>query len=64
MAYRKKTWHEKLADKKELPKILKLEKAFHAVHKKRSEAGDEIGLWQYLSRIPARSGRGEVTSRA
>ncbi len=43
----KKTWNEKLADKKGLPKILKLEKNFpcyNAVHKMGAEAGDSIVL--------------------
>lgn len=43
----KKTWNEKLADKKDLPKILKLEKNFpcyNAVHKMGAEAGDSIVL--------------------
>ncbi len=43
----KKTWNEKLADKKGLPKILKLEKKFpcyNAVHKMGAEAGDDVVL--------------------
>ena len=47
MAYTKKTWQEKLADKKGLPKILKLQKNFpcyNAVHKMGAEAGDDIVL--------------------
>ncbi len=43
----KKTWNEKLADKKGLPKILKLEKKFpcyNAVHKMGAEEGDDIVL--------------------
>jgi alkylated DNA nucleotide flippase Atl1 len=47
MSHRKKSWQEKLADKKELPKTLKLEKRFpcyNAVHKMGAEAGDEIVL--------------------
>jgi alkylated DNA nucleotide flippase Atl1 len=44
---RRKSWQEKLADKKGLPKILKLEKRFpcyNAVHKMGAEAGDEVVL--------------------
>jgi len=47
MAYRKKSWQEKLADKKGLPKVLKLEKGFpcfNALHKMGVEAGDEVVL--------------------
>jgi hypothetical protein len=47
MTYRKKTWQEKLADKKDLPKFLKLEKrfpCFNAVHKMGAEVGDDIVL--------------------
>jgi len=47
MSYRKKSWQEKLADKKGLPKILKLEKRFpcyNAVHKMGAEVGDEVVL--------------------
>jgi alkylated DNA nucleotide flippase Atl1 len=47
MSYRKKSWQEKLADKKGLPKILRLEKRFpcyNAVHKMGAEAGDEVVL--------------------
>jgi len=47
MAARKKTWREKLADKENLPKILKLEKRFpcyNAVHQLGAEIGDEIVL--------------------
>ena len=47
MPYRKKSWQEKLADKKSLPKILKLEKRFpcyNAVHKMGAEVGDEVVL--------------------
>lgn len=43
----KKTWNEKLVDKKGLPKILKLEKKFpcyNAVHKMGAEEGDDIVL--------------------
>ncbi|RDE11491.1 MAG: hypothetical protein C4K47_09660 [Candidatus Thorarchaeota archaeon] len=47
MSYRRKSWQEKLADKKGLPKILRLEKTFpcyNAVHKMGAEAGDEVVL--------------------
>jgi alkylated DNA nucleotide flippase Atl1 len=47
MVYKKKSWQEKLADKKGYPKILKLEKRFpcySAVHKMGAEAGDEVVL--------------------
>jgi alkylated DNA nucleotide flippase Atl1 len=43
----KKTWAEKLADKKNFPKVLKLEKRFpcyNAVHKMGAEAGDDVVL--------------------
>lgn len=47
MKSRRKSWQEKLADKKGLPKVLKLEKRFpcyNAVHKMGAEAGDRIVL--------------------
>jgi len=47
MGYKKKTWQEKLVDKKNLPKILELQKTFpcyNAVHKMGAEAGDEVVL--------------------
>ena len=47
MAYKKKSWQEKLADKKNLPKILKLQKSFpcyNAVHKMGAEEGDDVVL--------------------
>lgn len=47
MAYKKKSWQEKLADKKNLPKILKLQKSFpcyNAVHKMGADAGDDVVL--------------------
>jgi alkylated DNA nucleotide flippase Atl1 len=47
MPYRRKSWQEKLADKKGLPKTLKLEKRFpcyNAVHKMGAEVGDEVVL--------------------
>ena len=43
----KKTWAEKLADKANLPKILRLERHFpcyNAVHKMGAEAGDKVVL--------------------
>ena len=42
-----KSWQEKMADKKGMPKILKLEKGFpcyNAVHKMGAEAGDQVVL--------------------
>jgi alkylated DNA nucleotide flippase Atl1 len=45
--YRKKTWQEKLADKKGLPKVMELEERFpcyNAVHKMGAEAGDPVVL--------------------
>jgi len=47
MTSRKKTWREKLADKKDLPKFLELEKRFpcyNAVHKMGANIGDTIVL--------------------
>ncbi|MBN2599715.1 MAG: MGMT family protein [Candidatus Thermoplasmatota archaeon] len=47
MGYKKKSWQEKLADKENLPKILKLQKHFpcyNAVHKMGAEAGDDVVL--------------------
>jgi hypothetical protein len=47
MTSRKKTWQEKLADKKDLPKFLKLERrfpCFNAVHKMGAEVGNDIVL--------------------
>jgi hypothetical protein len=47
MSYRKKSWQEKLKDKKGLPKILKLEERFpcyNAVHKMGAEVGDKVVL--------------------
>ena len=47
MPNRRKSWNEKLADKKGLPKILKLEERFpcyDAVHKMGAEVGDEVVL--------------------
>ena len=47
MTSRKKTWQEKLADKKDLPKVLRLENRFpcyNAVHKMGAEVGDDIVL--------------------
>ena len=47
MPYRRKSWQEKLADKKGFPKILRLEKRFpcyKAVHKMGAEVGDEVVL--------------------
>jgi hypothetical protein len=47
MSSRRKSWQEKLGDKKGLPKKLKLEKKFpcyNAVHKMGAEVGNEIVL--------------------
>lgn len=47
MGYRRKSWQDKLADKKNLPKILRLEKKFpcyKAVHKMGAEVGDRVVL--------------------
>jgi len=47
MVNKKKSWQEKLADKKGYPKILKLEKRFpcyNTVHKMGAEAGDRVVL--------------------
>jgi alkylated DNA nucleotide flippase Atl1 len=47
MGYRKKSWQDKLADKKGFPKIEKLEKRFpcyNAVHKMGADVGDEVVL--------------------
>ena len=62
MVSRKKTWQEKLADKKSLPKFLTLEQRFpcyNAVHKMRAEVGDEIVLVnpseviEFMNKVPA-----------
>jgi len=47
MSYKKKSWQEKLIDKKGYPKVLKLEKRFpcyNALHKMGADAGDDIVL--------------------
>ena len=47
MGYQKKSWQEKLADKKDLPKTLKLEKKFpcyNALHKMGVSAGEDVVL--------------------
>jgi alkylated DNA nucleotide flippase Atl1 len=47
MSHRKKSWQEKLADKRGLPKILSLEKRFpcyNAVHKMGGQEGDKVVL--------------------
>ncbi|HVQ01751.1 MAG TPA: hypothetical protein VMT57_09600 [Candidatus Thermoplasmatota archaeon] len=47
MGYQKKSWQEKLADKEDLPKTLKLEKRFpcyNALHKMGVSAGEDIVL--------------------
>ena len=45
MTYHKKSWQEKLEDKKGLPKVVKLQKTFpcyHAVHKMGTDEGDRV----------------------
>jgi alkylated DNA nucleotide flippase Atl1 len=47
MTYKKKTWMEKLGDKKGLPKVMELEERFpcyNAVHKMGAEVGDSVVL--------------------
>jgi hypothetical protein len=47
MGYKKKSWQEKLTDKKNLPKILQLQEKFpcyNTVHKMGAEVGDEVVL--------------------
>ena len=47
MSYKRKSWQDKLADKKGFPKILKLESrfpCFNAVHKMGAKEGDEVVL--------------------
>jgi len=47
MGYKKKSWQEKMADKENLPKVLKLEKGFpcyNALHKIGLDAGDSVVL--------------------
>jgi hypothetical protein len=47
MAYQKKTWEEKLVDKKGYPKVLRLEEGFpcyKALHKMGAEVGDDVIL--------------------
>jgi alkylated DNA nucleotide flippase Atl1 len=47
MTYKKKTWVQKLGDKKGLPKVMELEERFpcyNAVHKMGAEAGDPVVL--------------------
>ena len=47
MSSRKKSWQEKLEDKKGRPKVLKLQERFpryNAVHKMGAQAGDEVVL--------------------
>ena len=47
MVYRRKTWQEKLRDREDFPKILKLEKNFpcyNAAHKMGAEEGDPVVL--------------------
>jgi alkylated DNA nucleotide flippase Atl1 len=47
LVYRRKTWQEKLVDKKGYPKVLELEEGFpcyRALHKMGAEAGDSVVL--------------------
>jgi len=47
MTYKKKSWQDKLADKENFPKILKLEKRFpcyNALHKMGVKEGEEVVL--------------------
>lgn len=47
MVYKKKSWQEKLSDKNNLPKVLKLQKKFpcyNAVHNMGAEVGDDVVL--------------------
>jgi hypothetical protein len=47
MGYKRKSWQEKLADKNNLPKVLKLQKKFpcyNAVHKMGANVGDDVVL--------------------
>ena len=47
MTYKKKTWVQKLGDKKGLPKVMELEERFpcyNAVHKMGAEPGDPVVL--------------------
>ncbi|MEM2088285.1 MAG: hypothetical protein QXI42_08920 [Thermoproteota archaeon] len=47
MSYRRKSWLEKVADKKGLPKTLRPKKSFpcyNAVHKMGAEVGDKVVL--------------------
>jgi hypothetical protein len=47
MTYKKKTWIQKLGDKKGLPKVMELEERFpcyNAAHKMGAEAGDPVVL--------------------
>ena len=69
MAARRKTWREKLADKPDWPKFLKLEKRFpcyNAVRKMGAEAGDDIVLANpsVVLKCMARVPRGRLTTIA
>jgi alkylated DNA nucleotide flippase Atl1 len=47
MGYKKKSWQEKLADKNNLPKVLKLQKKFpcyNATHRMGADVGDDVVL--------------------
>ena len=70
MPYRKKSWQEKLSDKKNLPKILKLEEKFpcyNAVHKMGADVGDDVVLVnpsevvEMMRRVPKERGDGKIS---
>ena len=67
MVYKKKSWQDKMADKKGLPKVLKLEKGFpcyNTLHKIGLEVGDHVVLvnpWEVeeeMKKVP----RGKLTT--
>jgi alkylated DNA nucleotide flippase Atl1 len=63
----KKTWQQKMADKENLPKILKLEKRFpcyNAVHKMGADAGDDVVLVNAseIADVMAKVPRGKLTT--
>ena len=63
----KKTWQEKMADKENLPKILKLEKKFpcyNAVHKMGAGVGDDVVLVNAseVAEVMAKVPKGKLTS--
>lgn len=63
----KKSWQEKMMDKKNLPKIIKLQKGFpcfNAVHKMGAEVGDDIVLVNpsEIKEIMAKVPKGKVVT--